>query len=203
MMVAPPRFRSRGGNRDKESREGDESLGFFLLSDLQHRLGEPAVSRVGHPGPDDLADFIDQGLSRLWGGVRLRVPVDHPRRGRHVLVQQTAQGVQDGEHDLFRLGSPHGTGRGEFLDDQGVEVFEVWDDEGAHDLGAPNGVETPDSAVVGAGRFTGVEEVLEAGAREAGFEVVGAWGVFGADVVEEGGGEVSEVEVVERADAGA
>ena len=49
-----------------------------------------------------------------------------------------------------------------------------------------------------------VEEVLETGTREARLEVVGELGVFLAEVVEEGGGEVAEVEVVEgEADGGA
>jgi hypothetical protein len=53
-------------------------------------------------------------------------------------------------------------------------------------------------------RLSWVEKVLEAGAGEARFEVVGEACVFLAEVVEERGGEVAEVEVVERqADGGA
>ena len=51
--------------------------------------------------------------------------------------------------------------------------------------------------VVRAERLSRVEEVLETGAGEARFEVVGKAGVFLAEVVEERGGKVAEVEVVE------
>jgi hypothetical protein len=46
--------------------------------------------------------------------------------------------------------------------------------------------------------LSGVEEILEAGARESWFEVVREAGVFLAKVVEEGSGEVAEVKMVER-----
>ena len=51
--------------------------------------------------------------------------------------------------------------------------------------------------VVRAEWLSRVEEVLETGAREARFEVVREAGVFLAEVVEEGGRKVAEIEVVE------
>lgn len=45
-------------------------------------------------------------------------------------------------------------------------------------------------------RFSWIEEVLEAGAREARFEIVGEARVLLAEVVEKGGSEVAEVEVI-------
>ena len=45
--------------------------------------------------------------------------------------------------------------------------------------------------------LSGVEEVFEAGPRKPRFQVVGEAGVFLAEVVEERGGKVAEVEVVE------
>jgi hypothetical protein len=46
--------------------------------------------------------------------------------------------------------------------------------------------------------LTGVEEILQTGARESWFEVVREACIFLAKVVEEGSGEVAEVKMVER-----
>jgi hypothetical protein len=58
--------------------------------------------------------------------------------------------------------------------------------------------------IMGAKGLSGVEEILETGARESWFEVVREAGVFLAKVMEEGSGEVAEVKMVEgEADSGA